>query len=319
MLLISLLRIFMYASLCCSADSSCEGPPFLYMSQNGVSEISKYSRDGCLLSNGVLINNPKPALLRSMALGNYEQTPNVLYVADAGATDRTDSKVLVYNACNADGNRQFETTAVDQRKLSGAAHAYGIAFDQRGDLYVSFQRSESVIRFSADTFQPAPLPPPLRTVSPAPAAGTFFQFTYRHSGEGVRAIAFVGENLWIADERTDAISVVDSDGHRIRKIQIRHPIGVFYSQDHNLVFCGSRSSYGLIYALDPDTYDIIHRYHAPGMTHPTGLTVYNDILFALLHHTGRVVTFDIPSAKVLKTIASGFEENSLEQIVLSDC
>lgn len=303
-----------------SGDSShCLGAPYLYVSQDGVYQISKYSRDGCLLSDAVLEDNPQPALLRSMLISSYKKVSDALYIADAGKTDLKDSKILVYGACGADGKRQFVTDVVKQNRQSGAAHAYGLTVDSSGDLYASFQKSESVIRFSAGTFEPAPLSEAMQGVSPTPPPGTFFRFDYKRSGQGIRALEFVENNIWIADERTDAVTVVDKDGYRVREIKMRNPIGVYYSKAHNLVFCGSKSSYGVVYAVDPSTYETVHRYHVDGMTHPTGIVAYEDTLFVLLHHTGRLVTFDISSGQFMKTIASGFKENTLEQLVLSNC
>ena len=299
--------------------TGCLGAPYLYLTQNGKPHVLKYSRDGCLLSNNILAINPEVALLRSMIFGPYKGIDDALFIADAGKTDHKDSKILVYGSCNTSGIRPFLATAVQQKWQSGAMHAYGLAIDSKGDLYASFQRSQSVIRFSADTFKPGPLSEALQNVSPPPAPGTFFRFSFDSSGEGIRAIAIVADNLWIADEKDDALNVVDSNGYKIRKVPMRRPIGVYYCARSNLVFASSRSSYGMVYAVNPVTFEIRRRYHYHGMTHPTGIVSYENILFVLLHHSGLIVTFDITSGKYLSTIASGFEKNTLEQIVLSNC
>ena len=102
-------------------------------------------------------------------------------------------------------------------------------------------------------------------------------------------------------------------------VSIRQPIGIHFSHKDQLVFVSSKSSYGLVYAIDPNSLKITHRYHYPGMTHPTGIVSYDGTLFVLLHAIGRIVTFDINTSKYVTTIASGFEKNTLEQIMLSNC
>lgn len=299
--------------------TNCLGAPYIYLTQNGKPHVLKYSRDGCLLSDNVLAINPEVALLRSMIFGPYKGVEDQLFIADAGRTDYKDSKILVYGSCNASGVRPYLATAVQQKWQSGAMHAYGLAIDSKGNLYSSFQRSQSVIRFSADTFEPGPLSEALQDVSPPPAPGTFFRFTFSSTGAGIRAIAIVGDNLWIADEKADGLTVVDSNGYQIRRVPMRRPIGIYYCSRSNLVFASSRSSYGMVYAVNPDTFEIVRRYHYHGMTHPTGIASFDNTLFVLLHHSGLIVTFDITSGKYLSTIASGFEKNTLEQIVLSNC
>jgi hypothetical protein len=299
--------------------ASCLGAPFLYISINGNPGVMKYSRDGCLLSKNILAKDEQTGMLRSMAVGSYHGR-QALYLADAGSSDDSkNSKIILYGECNADGIRPYLATAVAQQELGIPMHAYGLALDAESNLYSSFQRAESVFRFSADTFKPQPLPPALQHANPAPAEGTFFQLTYASSGSGVRAIAFVGENLWIADERVDGITVVDPNGYSIRTIKMRNPIGVYYDAELKLVFVSSKSSYGLVYSIDPDTYETVNRYHRAGMTHPTGMVTVQDTLFVLRHQLGTVDTYSISSGKFLGAIISGFGKNLLEQVILSNC
>ena len=299
--------------------SNCLGAPYLYLTVNGNTQILKYSRDGCLLDESVLLDTPEVALLRSLVIGTYEAYSAALYIADAGRTDHKGSKILVYSDCDDRGRRHYLKTAITQQDLTVGMHAYGLALDRNGSLYSSFQRAEAVFRFSADNFAPMPLPLALEAVSPTRPSGMFFEFSYKTASEGVRAIAFVGSNLWVVDERTDAIAVVDSSGYKIREVKVRRPIGIYYDASRNLAFISSRSSYGVVYSIHPETYKVRNRFHSSGMTHPTGVVTYENTLFVLLHKVGRIDTFDIETGQLLSTIIAGFKRSTLEQVTLSYC
>ena len=136
---------------------------------------------------------------------------------------------------------------------SDAVSLCSLAFDDLGNLYVSCQHTNTVLRFEKDTFEPLPLPPKLQhipiidektagpdvvpSLSTALFRGTFYQYEiypklekkhhnhqypmYKNdemaSKEGVRGIAFVEENLWIACEDTRGVSVVNPDGMEVRR------------------------------------------------------------------------------------------------------
>lgn len=306
--------------------SSCLGPPYLYITIDGP-HVIKYSRDGCEISQNILGDDVGNSQLRSMQTGPCGSESNALYIADAGdrsskaddAKTNKDSKILILHDCNSNGVRRLNKAVADQTKYSDAIHAYGVALDSNSNLYVSYQGTDAVMRFHSGSFDPMDLPLALQGTS-GTKPGTFYQYRYKNTpAEGVRAIAFVKENLWVANERVDGVDVVNPDGHRIHRVKVRSPIGVYYSQRHNVVFISSKSSYGLIYAFDPSTYKIKRRFHRAGMTHPTGITVYEDTLFVLLHKMGSIITFDVNSGDFISTVKSGFASNTLEQIALSNC
>jgi hypothetical protein len=126
-----------------------------------------------------------------------------------------------------------------------------IAFDPSGNLYVSCQHTNTVLRYDKDTFAPLPLPQTLQhvpiideekaksdvvpSVHTALFEGTFFQYEVfpkkkkKHKRkkkkkkkwdeepkEGVRDLGFVGEDLWIACEDIKGVSVVNPEGVEVR-------------------------------------------------------------------------------------------------------
>ena len=143
--------------------TKCFDAPFLYATtHHEVQNIMKYSRNGCLLSSSVLkgkkLLDEHVVELRSIAIGSYEKMENVLFVSDACSGD---SFVDIYSNCNFDGKREYMKTVVSTDMNGGADHAYGICFDQDGNVYVSFQHTDCVLRFYKNTFEPMPIAPAL--------------------------------------------------------------------------------------------------------------------------------------------------------------
>jgi DNA-binding beta-propeller fold protein YncE len=169
------------------------------------------------------------------------------------------SKVLVFGGCDQYGGRTFIKTVTTGTKNPGVNHPYGITFDQMGNIYVSFQHTNTVLRFKKDTFEPMSyLDHFMKYLSKkshedmTPYPGTFYQ--YPLGMEGIRDIAFVEGYLWIANEDLKGISVVDSTGTEIHRIHMRDhakPIGLYYDEEVGLVFVTSRSSYGAVYGINP--------------------------------------------------------------------
>jgi hypothetical protein len=50
----------------------------------------------------------------------------------------------------------------------------------------------------------------------------------------------VKNNLWIANENLDGVIIVDENGIKLKRIQIKKPVGVHYDSDLNIVFVGSK-------------------------------------------------------------------------------
>ena len=308
----------------------CEGAPYIYVTyHDGLRSPLKYSRDGCLLSDNVVTGFVMKASsnLRSMLI---DPDQGYLYVTEAceDQNEENHSRILVYGQCDPHGTRHFITVAVDQRYIKGTVHPYGLAMQQpANDLYVSYQHTDVILRFhngGSFDYSPISLPPSISNKASQYYPGTFFQFgeaavhSFRND-QGVRSIAFVGENLWITNENIDAIFVTNPDGYVIRQLQIRNPIGLYYSTDTDILFAGSKSSYGLVYAYNISTYEPIRRYYAFGMVHPTGLVTYQDNLFVAEQELGRIFSFDIRTGKLNNVLVSGLAPRRLEQLALSYC
>ena len=152
--------IFLFAAALCygllafTQAFACLGPPYLYITHKGSKNIMKFSRDGCLIHEKVLwgVSNEESDL-RGMAYGKYNHK-DVLYVADASST----SGLIMFGECfDSTSLRPFISRVVTSLMNPGASRTYGIAVDRNGDVYASFQKTDSILRFSAgNNFQPIP-------------------------------------------------------------------------------------------------------------------------------------------------------------------
>lgn len=238
---------------------NCLGPPFLYVTfHHDEKGVRKYTRDGCFISDNILEGRGKDRKIkeaRDIQLGTY-QNEEVLYVVQAMSKS---SSVKIFGECNGMGKRKYLTTGPSIKSSMGLNHPYGMAFDSVGNLYVSCQHTNTVLRFEKDTFKPIPLPPRLKhiplidekvahtdvipSLNTALFEGTFFQYEvlpeqrmqHKHHNkkskqagsenlmttkEGVRGLTFVEEDLWVACEDTKGVSVVNPDGVETHRIKM---------------------------------------------------------------------------------------------------
>lgn len=212
----------------------CLGAPYIYATTHDqVPNVLKYSRNGCLLSQEVL--NPRPIgneivdnpydipEYRAMILGKYKNIES-LYIADAQGNE-----VLIYGGCSTNGTRNFVTVAVSQDKNPGLNHVYGLATDSNGNLYVSNEKTDNVLRFAKDSFEPLSLPPALQREYKSFIPGTFWQplKSSEDGGKGVRAIVKVKDQMWVANEAMDGVAVVEvTTGMTLNIVVIPSPIGM---------------------------------------------------------------------------------------------
>ena len=311
-------------------DKNCansQPAPFIYITvHDEIKNILKYSRDGCLLSKNVL-NGGEFRLdseLRSMALGSYHGE-EALYVADA-STHR--SQILVYLVCDDKKSWCFKKHVVTSDDNPGADHAYGITFDDRGNVYASFQHTDTVLRFEKDNFSPLDLNPVYLTNR---NAVTYFDGTFLQFGEptehdkvhrGVRSILNVNGNIWIAHEDLEGIVVVSvTSGKVVTIITVNSPIGLYRPPKSDTVYCGCKSKQfgGVVYAIDAYSYIIDSRlsYRSKHMEHPTGITSYKDILYVAEQSQNDVHMFDIHSGEHLGKFVKDLP-GSVEQLLLAD-
>lgn len=315
-----------------SESRECSGSPFLYVTTHDTPyNVLKYSRNGCLISDKILKGHTHLPLetteLRSIVVGNYNGEHGYLYVADAS---KDSSQVLVYSNCILDGEdkgrRTFVTKVVDLFTNSGADHPYGICFDYDGNVYASFQHTDVVLRFRAKNFDPMPWPPAIEMLKRDDYfEGTFMQFgkpeLHSKEDQGLRSIINVRTDIWIAQETYNGVVIVSiTTGVIIEVVPIYQPIGLFYDEHLDLVFVGSKSKRyeGVVYAIDAKSRSIYMEYPHPDITHPTGLTTYDGILFVADQSMNKIFTFSIKSGEFIQIISINIP-GSIEQISLSYC
>lgn len=203
-----------------SGNSGCLGPPFLYISHHESHNILKYTRDGCPLSPNVLwfgsAVGSTVGSIRTMVTHPYGGIKDALYVTNAGENEDEIGRVLVFDTCaEVNGMRPFIKTLVDVHSSPGAQHAYSVTFDAHNNLYVSFQHTDAVLRYSNTTFKAMPsvspvwyddlynkddtysLRPPFNSPRNYTAASDFFKGTFVQ----VRYVAHILEHKYTSSRK----------------------------------------------------------------------------------------------------------------------
>ncbi len=276
-----------------------------------------------VLIGGEITENEHFTELRSMAIGQHKGE-EVLFVADGASGS---SSILVYSTCDAVGHRLYMDKVVTTAMQSGADHTYGLCFDHENNIYASFQHTDSVLRFSKDTFTPMFLPMSLRgskNLRPY-YPGTFVQFgqpkLHSLNEQGVRSIAVIHNNLWIANQNINGIAIYSlTTGSILNVIPMVNPIGIHYSREAKLVFVGSKQKHwqAAVYGIDPHTFITVRTYSTGRMDHPTGITSFGDDLFVAEIEAGQILRFKISTAEFLGAVVSD-APGEIEQLILSDC
>ena len=312
------------------------GPPYLYVTvHHEVKNILKYNRNGRLVSENVLVGGDKfihlDSELRSMVIGKYKNE-RALYVADASGLR---SQVLLYKPCADLTSWCFVDSIIRKENNDGVDHTYGICFDDNGNLYASFQHTDTVLRFQRDTFESMDINPSYYSLNRNVFSyfdGTFVQFgePMEHSkkNRGVRSILFVNGNLWIANEDLDGVVIVSVDsGKIITIIPVSSPVGLHYRADFGgqsnsggIVFVGCRTTEfgGVVYSIDSYTFEMKNSYYrSHHFKHPTGITSWRHILYVGEQSKNVIHMFDIVSGKHLGKLVD-FIPGKIEQLTLSD-
>ena len=274
--------------------SDCLGAPFLYVTvHDKTANILKYSRDGCLLSDNVLLMDEAyksvfDVEFRSMAIGKHKDH-DALFIADASDHN---SRLLIFGKCIDEkenyGKRHFVKIVVDSKHNHGVDHTYGVCLDKEGNVYISNQHTDSVLRFQVGNFKPMTFPRSLQLDGRLDYFdGTFVQFGLpREHGvfeRGVRAIAHVHNKIWIAHEEISGVAIADVETGLVTDIiPLDTPVGLFHDETLGLVFvsCRSRSRGGIVYAIDSETFRIQYSYSHHKMIHPTGKSLYSTLKFS---------------------------------------
>jgi hypothetical protein len=211
---------------------------------------------------------------------------------------------------------------------AGADHTYGITFDKDRNVYASFQHTNVVLRFYADTFKPMPIDPDFQSKHKHrdhyAFKGTFVQFgearKHKKSDQGVRSIAAVGDNIWITNEFKDMILVATADtADTVTTISLRNPIGLYYDKGRKTVFVSSRKGQfgGCVYAVDSEKFTIKTHYRTKKFKHPTGIVTYGDTMYVAEQKQSNIHAFSISSGKHLGIVRSDVP-GTIEQIMLTE-
>jgi YVTN family beta-propeller protein len=310
----------------------CDGPPYIYATfHDEASNIYKYSRNGCLLDTSVLVGGPEHALsshlieLRSIVFGTLGDD-EALYVADAYSDD---SYLNIYSRCDKHGKRGYITTATATVVNPGINHLYGIAFDPDGNVLVSSQHTDNVIRLYKDTFEPMPIPSMMNLTTDRPFEyypGTFIQFgtptVHDVKEQGVRDVIAVQDKIWVANEDDNSVRVIDAVTGLVEDIisVSSPPIGLLYSPVYGVVFVSAKGQkdMGLVHAVSVESKKILRRFKSKRMTHPTGMAIFRSTLFVADQKLGQIVSFNIHSGRFLRIIVSDMPLG-IEKLLMSDC
>ena len=265
-----------------------------------------------------------------MRIGSFNQS-EVLIVADS---THHNSRVLLYGPCindeegvfdddndengdvpnekvpskvEATGRREYITDVIDELRFPynsrrGATHPYGIAQDVRGNIYASFQDSDSVLRFTYDPNGPylnfygndknfsgsfVPMASPDGLIKERRKSGyDFFNGTFVALDRpkaiggtfdlGIRAIEFVKHRLWVADEQK-GIRIYSHNGEEVGHIKFKRAVGLLYVKSHKAVYATSRR--GKVKAFHYKSFRHLHSLPGPAKkwVHPTGLGTFIDL------------------------------------------
>ena len=320
-----------------SSRHDCLGPPYLYVTlHDKVSNVLKFSRNGCLIDDHVLLMEEAYDRLidvqfRSLSVGK-QKDHDALFIADAS---KHNSRLLIFGKCideaedyERKNKRHFIEIIADRGSNPGLDHSYGVCHDSHGNVYVSNQHTESVLRFAVNTWEPMPLPAAIQLGDRLDYfQGTFVQFgmpnKHAKGNRGVRALAHVGNRIWIAHESMSGVVIADVDSGQIMDfIQVDTPIGLYHLKEENTTFvsCKSKERGGIVYAINVNSFKIENEYVHHRMTHPTGMTSYGGILYVAEQMIGAIMSFDVKTEQYLGTIVEEeYYIEQLEQIALSPC
>jgi hypothetical protein len=127
--------------------------------------------------------------------------------------------------------------------------------------------------------------------------------------------------VWIANEDIDGILVVDqSTGLAQQILTIHNPIHLLFDGKTQRVFASSKRKHwrGAVFAIDPHAMKTTAVYTTNQMDHPTGLAIYDDVLYVGMQERAQVMKFNVKTKKYLG-IAIDNIPGEIESLLLSPC
>ena len=309
----------------------CSDPPCFYISfhggddKNELNDIHKYSRTGEHLDD---VLHSAEGIERRGLRGMFLTSNGSLLVSNSY---KYNSMVLSYGVCDDKGKRSFERVLLRHDNNSGLLHPYSVVGDKNDIIYITNQGTNSVLRvqgpLSPSPGAPIPSPPSL-TVVPSlnekdTYPGLFIQFD--PSSDGVR-----GGDIWednhgnqsiyfVASKDKNQILAVQPNGSVVGSFTADDPIGVYvHSPSLSLFYSNSGDSNPGVVLIDLQTAEQKRFYSHPDLTHPTGMVVFNGVLYVLAQDDGSLMAFDVETGEFKEKVIKGFED-APEQIILSPC
>mmetsp|Transcript_17070 Transcript_17070/g.20092 ORF Transcript_17070/g.20092 Transcript_17070/m.20092 type:complete len:337 (-) Transcript_17070:194-1204(-) len=324
-----LFKIPSVLSFSSSSSSSCLGPPYFYAtfhggsSKSNVNQIIQYSRDGCILNDAVL-NIDNTISLRGMTM----TTSGKLIVNNAY---KEDSAVLLFDSCNNITEGETSTSSSTREYLNtitgslvdddGAnadyylLHPYGAAY-YNSRVYVTNQDSCTITSYlvSEDNDN--------SQASNEDLIASFYPCNVDDSTTSeLRGITFDNSGVfYVAYKQADLILVYNATTkHQLGTRKCTSCIGITYDANTNSIFAGSSDDDKVHqYKAWPDLDKIQTFSNSDHLGHPSGVTVYNDVLYVGSQETSRIVSFNITNNDYLGTIVKDFED-TIEDLTLSFC
>ena len=131
---------------------------------------------------------------------------------------------------------------------------------------------------------------------------------------GVRGIVAVDETLWIANEISNKVLIINqTTGAILHKVDIANPIGLFYDEIGENVYVASYGKYqhddylnstGKVSSYWKVDYSLNNTYEDPNgfMVHPTSVARYENTLYIAEQTTNSIMTFDVSSGTYMGTL-----------------
>jgi hypothetical protein len=173
--------------------------------------------------------------------------------------------------------------------------------------------------------------------------GTFVQFgwpgVHDTATQGVRGVLWIKrlKQLWIANEDTHRVIIVNELGQYVGKIKIKNPIALYVAADvhdpkspsYELVYVTSKKNpkkssnkqTGAVYGINMHTWQVNKTFTILGgqtMNHPTSVVAHEDVLFVAEQNNNVVLSFNITSSRYIRQVFS-LKSGEIEQLALSTC
>ncbi len=127
--------------------------------------------------------------------------------------------------------------------------------------------------------------------------------------------------LWIANEDIDGILVIDeSTGLAQHILTVHNPIHLMFHGKTQQVFASSKRKHwrGAVFAINPHSMKVIGAYSTNEMDHPTGLAIYENILYVGVQERANIIKFDLKTKKYLGVVVKNVP-GEIEHLLLSPC